>query len=405
MMKRLIIYTLFALLMASCGRSNKDDHEIAKKIEGVPLMYDASSTDFVVINTQDVDVIEPSAYNTKISRIKYVGIQSKEPIGSIYQTLVNDDYIYILDNQSEKIFIFSTDGKCINTIDARGGGPGEYVGLGTMCLSTDGQHLIVSDRLANRFLYFSLEGQFIKKTPGISGCFIESFNDMVLTQLAYGQSYSNQLEDNYQLISAMGDSVINKAFPMYPIQKEMVNAKVLMKTSNSDVLVNPLCSDTVYQYVNKSEYTIKYVFKQPKSLWEKKMEESNLMEIADLMRNAQYTSLRSPILDTERFLSYRIERMENGGTSFGSTCYFYDKVSGRSFTFGGGQNISSLQQIIPSPEALNHDFFVGRISSTDVESFRKAMDVYNITIENDALRSLLESDVDWESIVVFYELK
>jgi hypothetical protein len=351
------------------------------------------------------DKIDVHEYNDKIKNIKYIGLISDEPIGAFYQLMIFDEKIYILDNIIEKIFIFGTDGKIIRIINSRGRGPQEYIGLGTMCISKTDSCLIVSDRLSMHLLYYSLEGGFLKKERGIANCFIESYDNTIMNQLDFGQSFSEDIDLNFHIVSTLKDSVLKKAFPLYPIQKNAVVEKSLSYNSNGDLLCTPLYSDTVYQIINDSVYVPRYVLQQKKSIWNKKEKSLTVQEKGAFILNEKYTCLGKPFLETDNFITYRIKISGGEVPLVASTNYYYDKSMKKSFYFASEQDPKSVPNYIPSAETIYNNFFVGYISQYNIESIRNWKKTHEFYIENEELRNLIHSDTDWEGIIVMYELQ
>lgn len=287
----------------SCKNNAEKVHEIATQISKASLMKNSFSEDFVTINPDDVKEVGSQEFAKKVKQIRYVGIKSEEPMGEIYQVLAYSNRIFLLDNQSEKIFIYDKNGVYVNKIDSRGNGPKEYVGLGTMCIFGKDSTLVVSDRLANKLLYYTIDGEFIQKVNGIPGCFIESYGDKIISQLDYGQSYSDDPGSNFHLISTIQDSVVKKAFPLYPLHKQSVVTKSLQFNSAGQLLCAPLYSDTVYQFVDDSTYVQKYVIQQKKSLWSKKHLDISIEDKFKMLRDGNYTVLGRPFLETDAFIA------------------------------------------------------------------------------------------------------
>lgn len=403
-MKKCVFIICFFSFLISCTKSH-DKHDITKKIDSASLMRGNYNTDYVVINSEVYDKIDVHKYNDKIKNIKYIGLISDEPIGAFYQLMIFDEKIYILDNIIEKIFIFGTDGKIIRIINSRGRGPQEYIGLGTMCISKTDSCLIVSDRLSMHLLYYSLEGGFLKKERGIANCFIESYDNKIMNQLDFGQSFSEDIDLNFHIVSTLKDSVLKKAFPLYPIQKNAVVEKSLSYNSNGDLLCTPLYSDTVYQIINDSVYVPRYVLQQKKSIWNKKEESLTVEEKGAFILNEKYTCLGKPFLETDNFITYRIKISGEEVPLVASTNYYYDKSMKKSFYFASEQDPKSIPNYIPLAETIYNNFFVGYISQYNIESIRNWEKTHEFYIENEELRNLIHSDTDWEGIIVMYELQ
>jgi hypothetical protein len=377
------------------------------KVDSAPLMKSANNSDIEIIDAENYEVITPSN-NNKIKNIRYIPIESEEPIGDIYQLMVFDERIYILDIQTEKIFIFTSGGKKIGIIDDRGGGPQEYIGLGTMCISKEDSCLIVHDRLALNLLYYSLDGNFIKKEKGIAGCFIESYKDKIIYQLAFRQSFSDDINSNFHIVSAVRDSVINKAFPLYPIHKDAIAVKSLSYNSQGTLLCAPLYSDTVYEFVDDSVFARKYIIKQKKSLWNRYEDELSIEKKWSLISNDKYTCLDKPFLETDNFIAYSIKTSVSDANRIShlvSNTYFFDKNNKKSYYFAAEQISESLPDYIPSPKSIYNNYFVGYMPSHTISDVREWIKGHELRFKNESFRELIYSKTDWECVVILYELE
>ena len=403
-MKKYIFIITFLSFLISCMKG-VDKHAITKKIDSANLMKVVYDNDYEIINSEENEKIDFHKCNEKIKSIKYIGLISDEPISDFYQIIVFDEKIYVLDINTEKIFIFGTNGKIVKVISDKGGGPKEYIGLGTMCISKTDSCLIVSDRLSMRLLYYSIEGNFLKKVKGIASCFIESYGDKIINQLDFGQSFSYDSNLNFHIVSTINDSILNKAFPLYPIHKNTTVYKTLSYNNKGDLLFSPLFSDTVYQILNDSVYAPKYVIKQKKSIWNKKHESLSVGEQLALIKNEQYTCLGKPFLETDYFIAYKIQISGGDVPFFASVDYYYDKTKKKSFYFSGAPDPITVPNFIPPVQAIYNNFFVGYISQDNIASIREWKKTHELYIENEEFRNLIESDVDWEGIIVMYELK
>jgi len=403
MMRYFFIVFLF-FLAVSCSKV-RNYREVAIKIDSAFSMMSDCNTDYIIISTEDFDRIEMPEYNDKIKDIKYIGLVSGDPLSTIYQLMVFDEKIYLLDNIIEKVFIFGSDGKIIKIINDKGGGPQEYIGLGTMCVSRIDSCLIVSDRLSMHLLYYSLDGRFIKKERSIASCFIESYGDKIINQLDFAQSFSQDLNSNFHIVSSVADSVHRKAFPLYPIHRNAVVYNSLSYNSMGDLLCTPLFSDTVYQIINDSVYSPKYVIQQKKSLWNKKHEPLTVKEQFDLVRDDNYTCLGKPFLETDNFIAYRIQVSSGDVPLFAFNQYFYDKVKKQSFYFAPEQAPKTVPNYIPHTGTSYNNYFVGYISQNMIASVREWKKTHELYIENEEFSNLIDSDTDWEAIIVMYELK
>lgn len=67
-----------------------------------------------------------------------------------------------MDNIFEnKVYIFDLNGKSLKTIGQKGGGPEEYALLDGMTIDRKNKQLIVYDNMKRRFMYYTLNGEFL----------------------------------------------------------------------------------------------------------------------------------------------------------------------------------------------------------------------------------------------------
>jgi len=125
-MKKYIFIITFLSFLISCMKG-VDKHAITKKIDSANLMKVVYDNDYEIINSEENEKIDFHKCNEKIKSIKYIGLISDEPISDFYQIIVFDEKIYVLDINTEKIFIFGTNGKIVKVISDKGGGPKEYI--------------------------------------------------------------------------------------------------------------------------------------------------------------------------------------------------------------------------------------------------------------------------------------
>jgi len=75
--------------------------------------------------------------------------------------LVDDEgYVYICDLQDLQIKVFDPDGHLVRTVGQKGGGPGEFQNIGEIALLPD-DRLLVLDWESNRISIFDTDGKFI----------------------------------------------------------------------------------------------------------------------------------------------------------------------------------------------------------------------------------------------------
>jgi hypothetical protein len=359
-----------------------------------------------VINHENAEILRFEDFNAKIKNIHYIPFFSKQPIGSVERLIIYDKYVIVLDAfKSECVFIFDISGNLINVIKNKGGGPKEYHGLSDISIHKEDSHIVLNDRLAPYLLYFTLDGQFVKKTRS-TPCFrFEVFGDKIINLLGFAQSFSLDIHENYNVGVSINDSILYKGLPYYPLQVQAVDCRGLWYNHKDELLYQPQLSDSVYQFVNDSTLYVKYVVAQKKDIWEKRNENLSSQEYHTLVKESNYTYLRTPILETEQFLAYRIANGIMGHVA--STGFWYDKNTKQSFTFGGYRNPEHQPNCVPSPMTVWGNYYVGMFLPDVIESFSKLKKMPGFTFGNEELNHILENDIreDLEFILVMYELQ
>ena len=400
------------MFLLSCT-AQKSKNYITEGIHAAKMMLPVANPNVITINQENYETIPYDELPNVLKEVKYIPLISKEPIGEFKKILVYKDRIFVLDAyKAEKVFIFNMQGKIINIIDSKGGGPEEYIGLADMNISPDEDCIVLNDRLALYTLYFSLDGKFIRKERKIANSGFAIMGNSIINQLVPGQSYEDNL--NYHLVvTTKGDSIIRRGFPFYPCQLRAINFPSLFYNSTRELLYLLNLSDTVYQILNDSTYTVKYIVKHKKSIWEKYDQDMDSNQYSDLITNSNYTRLRPPILETERFVYISIETKKTyqNRDYRGSFDYWYDKIKGVVFHLTelvDAKKLKGIYHDIPSPSAIYGNYFAGIISLISIENYRKnfTSPIFDTLFKNEEIRTMIKSNnPEMEAILVLYEFK
>jgi hypothetical protein len=176
----------------------------------------------------------------------------------------------------------------------------------------------------------------------------------------------------------------------------------------------PFYCDTIYQIVNDSAYTIRYIIKQKKSLWEKSNEKLNDVQNwreSHFIINENYTALSRPILETERFVYYPINakrKFDDGATRVGPFSHWYDKEKEISFTFEDDPDINQpIYHFVLDVAAIYDNYFAGIIHNISIEYHRSQIkEKGDARYKNKELKDLfLDENPDMEVILMLYKFK
>ncbi len=143
---------LILLLITILGCSNKKN-------------VSDNSADTIVISmeekVQDIEELD----STMFYNLEYTVLETNDKcfIGRINKLIVYNDKFYILDKfQAKKVFVFSKDGKFINTVGSLGQGPEEYQQIEDFTINESNGDILILSSLSNVFIYNN-GGEYIEQ--------------------------------------------------------------------------------------------------------------------------------------------------------------------------------------------------------------------------------------------------
>lgn len=327
-----------------------------------------------------------------IDDVHFVQLSSDELIGNITKLQIFEDRIYVLDSFSaKKVFIFDRQGKLLKVIDDQGGGPKEYCQLGDMYINEDTRELIIAD-VTGKYVHYNLNGEWLRSTSVIS----ESYYDYPMGQ----DSAFNFMVYDYSLVLSKGSEVLKKAFPVYPIQRQVAVRDPFAKTGLGELLYIPLCCDTVYQLNRDLTYRAKYFVKQENSVWKHRDEELSYQEHTDLIIKG-CTELGNAIFENEKFFAFTMNERDDNLIKV-QAC-FYNKEKKKTFyldiekPFDRNQVLKKGMFSIGNPICLYGDYFVTSFIPVPIKE--------NVHLLNKEYLKIMNAGTDdTNPALVFYKL-
>jgi hypothetical protein len=125
------------------------------------------------------------------------GKKEEEIFSEISSIAVDDEgNIYLLDRKENKILVFDKKGKYLRSFGKKGQGPGEMSGPVGIHL-TPAKELLVEDSLNQRFIFFSLDGKFLKsistaKFLALAGVELDSQGNMIAQHVVFANNKINR---------------------------------------------------------------------------------------------------------------------------------------------------------------------------------------------------------------------
>ena len=350
-------------------------------------------SDYTEIDATDMKALSYTEFIDEfIDDVHFVQLSSDELIGNITKLQIFEDRIYVLDSFSaKKVFIFDRQGKLLKVIDDQGGGPKEYCQLGDMYINEDTRELIIAD-LRGKYVHYNLNGEWLRSTSVIS----ESYYDYPMGQ----DSAFNFMVYDYSLVLSKGSEVLKKAFPVYPIQRQVAVRDPFAKTGLGELLYIPLCCDTVYQLNRDLTYRAKYFVKLKNSVWKHRDEELSYQEHTDLIIKG-CTELGNAIFENEKFFAFTMNERDDNLIKV-QAC-FYNKEKKKTFyldiekPFDRNQVLKKGMFSIGNPICLYGDYFVTSFTPVPIKE--------NAHLANEEYLKIMNAGTDdTNPALVFYKL-
>jgi hypothetical protein len=350
-------------------------------------------SDYTEIDATNMKALSYPDFITEfVDSAYFVQLSSDELIGNITKLQIFEDRIYVLDRFSaKKVFIFDRQGKLLKVIDDQGGGPKEYCQLGDMYINEDTRELIIAD-LRGKYVHYNLNGEWLRSTSVIS----ESYYDYPMGQ----DSAFNFMVYDYSLVLSKGSEVLKKAFPVYPIQRQVAVRDPFAKTGLGELLYIPLCCDTVYQLNRDLTYRAKYFVKQENSMWKHRDEELSDQERTDLIFNG-CTGLGNAIFENEKFFVFTMT-VRHKNMQLVRAC-FYNKEKKKTFYFDITKPYDTSMLLeksvfpIGNPICLYGDYFVTSFTPVPIKE--------NAHLANEEYLKIMNAGTDdTNPALVFYKL-
>lgn len=213
--------------------------------------------------TQDINKEKPMMLSDIATDIRYIKLKgSKECyIQALESSAITEDYILIVDQMSNKIFLFSMDGKFLHEISRFGKGPGEHIQHPRISFDTKGTSIYV---LSNKKIdIFSLSGELtgtirVDPTPDQA----IGLGDQILLAYPYPSSFRN---DGYHftLIDKQGN-VIRKFFQweQFKADQNDPNYASGLARYGDTLLYRNMYSDTLYGITKEMKVVKRWLIKQ-----------------------------------------------------------------------------------------------------------------------------------------------
>lgn len=248
---RQILFTFMSLFfLFSCKMENDQDiYPEDTKVVDINNPISVAIEDFIT----DIDTIKLEVTNSSL-------------LGDIHQIHIMNDKFYILDTQSNAIFIFARNGDFIRKIFRVGQGPLEYIKIYNMELDYKQKHILFSDTFSRRIFICDEYGELIdvKNLSFIPNVILARNNTYLNFYSGHQKVYtSKEMEDfNIHLLDNEGKFISSFLENKTPLRIDIASINCIDYNSQSeDILFQPAFSNCIYKIDMNNVANVEYVFR------------------------------------------------------------------------------------------------------------------------------------------------
>jgi hypothetical protein len=211
----------------------------------------------IAVDVEKIDAVKFSSFRSSYKIIRLETL-SESLIKDINRIIVYGNKFFIFDKAQRTIFIFSEEGKFIDKILSIGKGPGEYMQISDFTIDTLNSQIVVSADRPYKFMYYSLEGNFIREESSENRWF-KSISSIGGHLVLYNRS-SNHLKDDYKIYFKKPDNKEYDKFLPYESGElcGIVPSNQYLNQSRSLYFIEPY-NDTVYRVEEHNISPIYYI--------------------------------------------------------------------------------------------------------------------------------------------------
>lgn len=255
---RFLLFLLMAMLTACSSHKPKDSvRSISNKNE------------YITIDIDSAEEVEKLLCSSLMDPPKTIILESNKmcAIKQIHSIDIYENNIYILDDLSNKLYVFSFDGTFLYCFGHRGKGRGEYTEVSDFCIDKQGGYIYLLDPTMKTILKYNIRDREFITSVNIENGGYDSYSLLYFNNKLYVNRTSIEVNDDNYLISEI-DEKSGKEICRYLKADEynhkwnlplrMQNGTFLSKNSSSPMFAE-LFTDTIIAFTPKgleSRYVI-----------------------------------------------------------------------------------------------------------------------------------------------------
>lgn len=405
MTKFSLLSLLALLLLVSCKQANQTIIIFDEKLQH-PETVEILPTDqghTTRIKLQDVD--EDLKASQLVDDFKYIFLETtpESLLGSYGDIVVHNGHIFILDYfNANAVCIFDLSGKFIKQVP-KGGGPGECLYPFGMYVDKKQDQLVVYDAGKRKFMFYSLDGEFLDKSIDIQLYFagvyavLDDNNIVYMTERSLPNPHIEEL-DEYRLLYTDSTGCVKKATLPYDDNKELQTSWHRIHNNVGDILLYPKYTSDFYSITEqgaKRKYTIDLSAFSPASY-------DHIRTIREIKELYDYldekTSVDVNYAETEDKFFFTVSNKKQ------NICAFYDKKSKQTKAFYN--MVFDNGFMVNFPDIYSDDkHFIGSITPQQLKNLSQYRQRENRPLDKELEEKIANLQEDDNAPLVLFTVK
>ena len=244
-----------AFLFLACSRDKDSTDTFARGIGDEPKM--------IVVQK----IFKSIPFKDLADSVQYVALQSIEGgkifIGNVEKVMISNDRFYVLDTRVAKgLFCFDIEGNHLFSINQRGNGSGEFMGISDFDVNEETGEVYIYDEGNGRMSLFSLDGDYMGDGPKLStqGTLPDNFILLGDKLVLYNKNNCNDRGCNsIQVVSNLTNELIAQGIDNKHLSGFNVDMGTPIIRNGTDVAFTQLLNDTIYFLGTDLEMKAPYV--------------------------------------------------------------------------------------------------------------------------------------------------
>lgn len=363
-MKTKIYLFLFVTLFISLSACKNVNHNLT-----------TGSCENIIV---DISSLEMATFSELIDSVKYIKLKlnQEHPIGTISKIAFHDSLAYILDEKSNKLFVYNRAGDFRFVIDAQGMGPNEYTGIQDFTINPLTSTIDLIDASARKIIRYDMH----------NGTSVQVINlpEFAYYLLSLSKNeylfYDRQQKFSIYNIQNEKETIVKKLANVYPYCVN--NAQfIYQKGDSSSIGIFSIEDNSLYYYEQgKLERKFAFSFKDYLTPADFPGEIEQSQELAN--KGAEISILKD--MSNWIYMKYTVNKEHK------MYSYLYNKNTKKQYAINAaGFPGFILPELVP--QEVMDDCLVMTSNDIPIDAFKSQLHILPNTPENEKFKKLINS--------------